>query len=190
MGVIIQPVYKPLPKARLCVKCRGYVPSAHFVSALDSACDRHEHSDAGLRYCTVCDDFVDMHKFPGFGVGNLCREHLCVLTRETGTNKARMKDPEHKRRVLQWRRCHTDCKTFKQGSVSMSLREIETEIMKINSTATDSHAVVPFDPNVVISVRNVVVVTMDQRKTLVKLFRKSQLDTYNSIVAEIRGSYV
>jgi len=39
-------------------------------------------------------------------------------------------------------------------------------------------------------VRNVVVVTMDQRKTLVKLFRKSQLDTYNSIVAEIRGSYV
>jgi hypothetical protein len=72
----------------------------------------------------------------------------------------------------------------------MSLREIETEIMKINSTATDSHAVVPFDPNVVISVRNVVVVTMDQRNTLVKLFRKSQLDTYNSIVAEIRGSYV
>jgi len=63
MGVIIQPVYKPLPKARLCVKCRGYVPSAHFVSALDSVCDRHEHSDAGLRYCTVCDDFVDMHKF-------------------------------------------------------------------------------------------------------------------------------
>ena len=71
----------------------------------------------------------------------------------------------------------------------MSHREIETEIMKIDPKSNDSHAVMPFDPLTVINVANVVVVTMDQRKTLVKLFCKNKVDTYNSMVAQIRDSY-
>ena len=90
IDVKFQSMDKP-PKARMCVKCRVYVPSACFASDLDSVCNRHEHSDMGLRYCTGCDEFVDVRKFPGRGVGNLCKEHLRILMRERETNQKRMK---------------------------------------------------------------------------------------------------
>jgi len=98
-----------------------------------------------------------------------------------------MKDPGHHLRVMQWKRSNTDGKTFKQGPVGLSHREIQTEIMKIDPKAADSHAVMLFVPQTVVSIGNVLVITMDQRKTLVKLFRKNKVDIYKIMVPESRA---
>ena len=184
----------PPKKARFCVKYKAYFPVACFVSndGTDNAtlCNRHEPEKNGLRYCQGCDDFVALDLFPKKSrPGYACRKHFNM---HGGGKRAydKISNNPHKRNLkLQWKRFYNDGIKFKHPKTRMCKRDVELEILKVDPSATGNYAVMPVDTKKPTSPQNVVVVTLQQRKTLMKKVDMNDTVEYASMVLEILASY-
>jgi len=99
-----------------------------------------------------------------------------------------MSDPDKKRRTWQWKMYYSDAKMFKQPSFSMSQKEIELEIRKVDKHATGKYLIMPIDINIPISPLNLTVVSVEQRKKLMKLVRKGDLLEYRRFITEMHST--
>lgn len=83
--------------------------------------------------------------------------------------------------------CYADSKRFLQDKIAISQNEIEQEIMKIDpNPRLGVYVVMPVDSSVIICPQNVVVVTAQQRKQLMKLVHTKKLQEYNRITAQLK----
>ena len=179
-------------KARFCTKCKKILPLVCFTDANNitkednAICDKHGPEAQGLRYCRGCEDFVALDLFPrGCRPGYACRKHVNEFGGGQETWKKRMSDPNTKRRTWQWKMCYNDAKTFKQTIFTMSQKEIELEITKVDKHATGKYLIMPIDIHIPISPLNLIVVSVEQRKNLMKLVTKGDLLEYTRIITEI-----
>ena len=181
-------------KARFCVKCKEYFPVACFVGKDGTAdatlCNRHEPAKNGLRYCRGCDDYVALDLFPKkTRPGYACKKHFNM---HGGGKRAydKISNNPHKRNLkLQWKRFYNDSVKFKHPKTRMSKREVELEILKVDPSATGNYAVMPVDTRIATGPQNVVIVTLQQRKTLMKKVDMDDTAEYASMVSEILASY-
>ena len=178
-------------KARLCVKCRQYFPVACFLSdkGTDSGtlCNRHEPAKNGLRYCRGCDEFIALNLFPRRCGGFVCKQHMTAYGGGRESKQRQMNDTEQKRRIWTWRLCYADSKRFLQDKIAIGQNEIEQEIMKIDpNPRLGVYVVMPVDSSVIICPQNVVVVTAQQRKQLMKLVHTKNLQEYNRITTQLK----
>jgi len=181
-------------KARYCLKCREYFPVACFISEDGTddmtVCNRHEPAKKGLRYCRGCDDFIALDLFPKRErPGYACRKHFNLHATGKRAHDKISQDPEKQNRTLQWRRFYNDCTKFRHENLEMSKTEVEIEILKIDPSATGNYALMPVDTKIPTTTQNLVVVTLEQRVTLMKLFDKKDTIAYLELVKEIRTSY-
>ena len=181
----------PSEKARYCVKCKQFFLVACFLSEdgtdNSTVCNRHESDKNGLRYCRGCNDFVALKLFPKTTKpGFACKAHVSL---HGGGQKAKLKqmsDVNKKRRILAWKLCYTDRILFKQEKIAIRQNEIEDEVMKVDPTPLPGvYAVVPIDCTAMVSPQNIAVVTMKERKTLIKLFQANNIDTYAETIGHI-----
>jgi len=188
--IVIPEVVSPR-KARFCIKCKDYFPVACFVGndGTDDAtlCNRHEPAKKGLRYCRGCDDFVALYLFPKTTKpGFACKKHVSL---HGGGRKAKLKqmtDVDKKRRILAWKLCYSDRKIFKQKIIAIRQNEIEIEVLKIDSNPLpDVYAAVPIDCTAIVTPDNIAVVSLKERKTLIKLFRAKDIEKYTQNIAQI-----
>jgi len=181
-------------KARYCLKCREYFPVACFISEDGTddmtVCNRHEPAKKGLRYCRGCDDFIALDLFPKRErPGYACRKHFNLHATGKRAHDKISQDPEKQNRTLQWRRFYNDCTKFRHENLEMSKTEVEIEILKIDPSVTGNYAVMPIDVTIPTTLLNVVVVTLEQRTTLMKMFDKKNTPAYLQMVKEIQASY-
>ena len=185
----------PSPKkARFCVKCKQYFPVACFVSddGTDDAtiCNRHEPAKNGLRYCRGCDDFVALDLFPKtIRPGYACKKHFYVHGGGKRCYDKISNDTSKNNLKLQWKRFYNDGIKFKHPKLGMCKREVEFEILKVDPSATGNYAVMPVDTTIPTSPQNVVVVTLQQRATLMKKLDRKLTVEYASMVSGILASY-
>jgi len=150
-------------------------------------CNRHESEKNGLRYCRGCDDFVALHLFPKTTKpGFACKAHVSL---HGGGKKAKLKqmtDVNKKRRILAWKLCYTDRIFFKQEKIAIRQNEIEDEVMKVDHNPLPGmYAAVPIDCTAMVSPQNIAVVTMKERKILIKLFQENNIAKYNETIGHI-----
>jgi hypothetical protein len=178
-------------KARFCVKCKDYFPVACFVSdnGTDDAtlCNRHEPAKNGLRYCRGCNDFVALDLFTkGPTQAFACKKHLTLYGGGREAEHRRMQDVQKKRRIFIWRQCYTDRKIFNQATIAIRQNEIEKKVIKINPNPLPGvYAVVPIDCTAIVTPDNIAVVSLKERKTLIKMFRANETKKYAHTVAQI-----
>jgi len=178
--------------ARFCTKCKKFLPLTCFATTIttkegDTICDKHGPEAQGLRYCRGCKDFVALDLFPrGCRPGYACRKHVNAFGGGQETWKKRMSDKNVKRRTWQWKMVYNDAKMFKHTNFNMSQKEIEFEITKIDKNATGEYLIVPIDINTAISPLNSTVVSVEQRKKLMKLVKKRDILEYTRMVTDIQ----
>jgi len=182
------------PKARYCVKCREYFLVPCFMSddGTDdmTVCNRHEPEKIALRYCRGCDDFVALDLFPKTArPGYACRKHFNIHGGGKRAYDKISEDPLKNNHRLQIKRFYSDSSKFKHQTLKMSKKEIQLEILKIDPSVTGNYAVMPIDVTIPTTLLNVVVVTLEQRKTLMKMFDKKNTPAYLQMVKEIQASY-
>jgi len=103
------------------------------------------------------------------------------------SKQKQMNDTEKKRRIWTWRLCYANRKRFQQDKIAISQNEIDQEIIKIDpNPCLGMYVVMPVDSNVMICPQNVVVVTAQQRKQLMKLVHTKKLQEYNRITAQLK----
>jgi len=100
-----------------------------------------------------------------------------------------MSDPVKKRRTWQWKMCYDDGKKFKQIPIGMCQKEIESEINKVDKQGTGKYVMMPIDITKPITIGNSVVVTLEERKALMKLVNKKNIQEYTRTVVTIQSSY-
>jgi len=183
--------------ARFCTKCKQFFPLTCFANTNsttkegDTICDKHGPESQGLRYCRGCKDFVALDLFPrGCRPGFACRKHVNAFGGGKETWKKRMGDKNIKRLTWQWKMAYNDSKKFKHTNFSMSQKEIEFEIRKIDKNATSGYLIVPTDINTTISPLNSTVVSVEQRKALMKLVKKRDTLEYTRMVTDIQTENV
>jgi len=178
-------------KARFCVKCKEYFPVACFVSkdGTDDAtlCNRHEPAKNGLRYCRGCNDFVALDLFTkGPTQAFACKKHLTLYGGGREAEHRRMQDVQKKRRIFIWRQCYADRKIFNQATIAIRQNEIEKKVIKINPNPLPGvYAVVPIDCTAIVTPDNIAVVSLKERKKLIKMFRANETKKYTHTVAQI-----
>jgi len=178
-------------KARFCVKCKDYFPVACFMSdnGTDDAtlCNRHEPAKNGLRYCRGCDDFVALHLFPkSTKPGFACKKHVSLYGGGRNAKLKQMTDINKKRRILAWKLCYSDRKIFKQTVIAIRQNEIEIEVLKIDpNPLLGVYAVVPIDCTAIVNPENIVVVSMMERKKLIKMFKANNIAKYTHTICQI-----
>jgi len=101
-----------------------------------------------------------------------------------------MGDKNIKRLTWQWKMAYNDSKKFQHTNFSMSQKEIEFEITKIDKNATSGYLIVPTDINATISPLNSTVVSVVQRKALMKLVKKRDTLEYTRMVTDIQTENV
>jgi len=180
--------------ARFCTKCKKFLPLTCFATTNiitkegDTICHKHGPESQGLRYCRGCKDFVALDLFPrGCRPGYACRKHVNAFGGGQETWKKRMGDKNIKRRTWQWKMAYNDSKMFEHTNFSMSQKEIEFEIAKIDKNATSGYLIVPTDINAKTSPLNSTVVSVVQRKTLMKLVKKRDTLAYTRMVTDIQA---
>ena len=181
-------------KGRYCVKCKTYVPVANFNTGGETTdstiCNIHACVEQALRYCRGCDDFIALDLFPRkIRPGYVCRKHMNTHGGGKQTHEKRMADPTRKRLKNQWEMYYRDCRKFKHSCSAMSFDGIELEIKKVYPKGSSIYAVMPVDTTVVVGPQNVVVVTVEQRKMLLKLVKSGALQEYTRVCASIKESY-
>jgi len=185
-GIVVQ-------NERYCVKCRTYMSVACFTqedgSTHATICDRHEPYKKGLRFCRGCNDYIALDLFPTGSLAYACRKHMKLHGGSQKAKKKQMENPDTKRRTLQWRMCYNDGKIFKHLLPRMGQAEIEIEIRKVDTKGILQLAVMPVDVKQKTSPQNVVVVTLQQRKELLKIVKARDFDEYTRIITAIQESY-
>ena len=180
-------------KARYCLKCREYFPVACFISEDGTddmtVCNRHEPAKKGLRYCRGCDDFIALDLFPKTArPGYACRKHFNLHGGGKRAYDKISEDPLKHNHRLQWKRFYNDGIKFKHEPLGMSKSEVKLEILKVDPSVTGNYAVMPIDVTIPTTLLNVVVVTLEQRTTLMKMFDKKNTPAYLEMVKEIQAS--
>jgi len=150
-------------------------------------CNRHEPAKNGLRYCRGCDDFVALDLFTkGSTQAFACKKHLTLYGGGREAQHKRMQDVQQKRRIFIWRQCYADRKIFKQATIAIRQNEIEMQVIKINPNPLPGvYAVVPIDCTAIVTLENIAVVSLKERKALIKLFRTNDIEKYTQTVTQI-----
>ena len=100
-----------------------------------------------------------------------------------------MNDPIKKRRTWQWKKCYDDARKFKLNSIGMCQKEIEFEINKVDKQGTGNYVMMPIDTRKIITTENSVVVTLEQRKALMKLVNEKNIEEYTRTLLKIQSAY-
>ena len=175
-------------KGGYCVQCKKHVPVKYFVwqdgTTHPTTCTRHELerriSSDGLRYCSVCDEFVALDLFAKTGrIRYMCKKHIYEA------HNVRRNKPDRKRRMQQWKMCWTDRRRFKQASVGITQAQVDEKVLEFDSDRKCVYTVMPIDAAKKITPENCVVVTLETRRRLIRFVDENDLEAYAQMVAEI-----
>jgi hypothetical protein len=167
----------------------------------------------GIRFCTVCDTFLPVSKFPLGPRRYSCKMHMWLTTGKKAKAK-RMSDTSKRITFRLWGKAYDDSKRFNRAwktqdnvdgqprnhaYISITQREIE----QLLDTATDyasmsvcdhpmefakRFAVVPVDPKEVLSLYNAALVPSTVKRQLFRSWKLDGLDGYTKLFHEAKIS--
>ena len=188
----------PAKNARYCNMCNDFRPVACFLPTTtpveDSAtvfsqrkanvCNLHDNEEEKERFCKICDEFSPVSNFPLGQKGYFCRKHRYIATQKKAQMKIRNK-PGQREKMRLWRQCFNDRIKFNQPFIEIKTHEIEALILKVDPKSTGDYLVVPKDPFLPISPKNIQVVTKQNRKILLKFIAKGDHQAYTAMLLQI-----
>ena len=149
----------------------------------------------GRRFCRVCQDMLPVERFSTGVRRYICRRHL--YERVQLPCKQRMLTNPRKKLLWQiWKRCWVDAKIiFRQPRISLLQKDIERSLAKKLPDATEelpaelnSLSLMPADPSIKLSCKNMVLVPPTLRKTLLKARRDGGQALYLEALASWRDA--
>ena len=130
----------------------------------------------GVRFCTHCEKFIPLIKFPSGTRRYVCKMHMWIASGKASSKKM-LKVP-HKRALNQvWARAYKDSRLFKQTRIALTQAEIAKILAVVVADGKEKAgaayeaggiAVVPVDPNKVLSASNSALVATSTRSVLMK----------------------
>ena len=139
----------------------------------------------GVRFCTHCEEFISLAKFPSGTRRYICKAHLWIASGQRSAKKMR-NNPQKKSLTKVWARAYKDCRVFKQTRIAITQAEISKLLDRIEKTGTvletGEIALVPADPTKVLSVSNSALVETSTRSVLIKQWKRSGKDEYCKIL--------
>ena len=173
---------------RFCHVCNDFRPIAQFRKGQNHVCQQHNEvpDPDGLRFCRSCQHLLPLNRFSVDQKRFLCR--ACIWNR---TGKAAKMKYRAKRAHIQrlWSMCYTDRGIFQQPRVGVTQTDIAHLLAAGSYTASDAVklAVVPQDPRLPMDKENAVLVTRQQRRTLLNMLAAGGMQA--SVNEMICGSY-
>ena len=149
----------------------------------------------GRRFCRVCQDMLPVERFSTGVRRYICRRHL--YERVQLPCKQRMLTNPRKKLLWQiWKRCWVDAKIiFRQPRISLLQKDIERSLAKKLPDALEelpaelnSLSLMPADPSIKLSCKNMVLVPPTLRKTLLKARRDGGQALYLKKLASWRDA--
>ena len=147
------------------------------------------------RFCRVCQDMLPVELFPAGTRRYVCRRHL--WERVQLPSKMRMlTDPRKKLLWVIWKRCWVDAKIiFRQPRISLLQEDILSILTEKMPDALEelpaelnSLSLMPADPSIKLSCKNMVLVPPTLRKTLLKARRDGGQALYLKKLASWRDA--
>jgi len=130
----------------------------------------------GVRWCTHCEDFIPLPKFPNGTRRYVCKMHMWNAIGKHSSKKC-MSDPRKRALHQVWGRAYTDARFFEQPRIAITQAEIN-EILTcsvadgIDKDGVEGVAIVPADPTKTLSASNSAIVTTSTRRVLMKQWKK------------------
>ena len=171
---------------RFCHVCHDFRPIAQFRKGQNHVCQQHDEAPGpkecrkvpdGLRFCRVCQDVLPLTKFPPGQKRYICR--ACSWNRKGKAYKTKYYARRaHIQRL--WAMCYTDLAAFYQPRVGVSQADIAKLLEAGSFTASDAVklAVMPQDPRRPMDKENAVLVTREQRRTLLSMLAAGGTEAY------------
>ena len=167
----------------------------------------------GIRFCTACDNFLPVGEFPLGPRRYLCKTHMWARAGKKAKSK-RMADTnkmilfrlwgkaydDSKRFNRAWKTVdHTEAQSINHAQISITQREIEQLLYMATNYASmevyDNHrefakriAVVPVNPNEVLSLCNAALVPNTVKRQLFRSWKLDGLQGYNNLFQESERS--
>ena len=133
----------------------------------------------GLRYCTHCENFIPLAKFPSGPRRHVCKKHMWIASGKN-SNQKMLRDPRKRALHRLWSRAYKDAKFFKQPRVAITQAEIGQLLTGGMVSGAGKHgelltaggfAIVPRDPTEVLSLSNSAIVPTSARRVLMKRWK-------------------
>jgi len=150
----------------------------------------------GVRWCTHCEEFIPIPKFPSGTRRYVCRKHMWKASGKHPSKKW-MSDPRQRALHQIWGRAYTDARFFEQPRIAITQAEI-SEILTCSVAdgidkdgvmyRAEGVAIVPADPTKTLSVSNSAVVTTITRRVLMKQWKKTGKEMYCKILQGCHAS--
>ena len=173
---------------RFCHACNDFRPIDQFRKGQGHVCRQHvEVPDPdGLRFCRVCQDLLPLSRFSVDQKRFICRACTWKRTGKSARTKYRARRA-HIQRL--WSMCYTDRAAFHQLRVGVTQTDIARLLEAGSHTVSDAVklAVVPQDPRLPMDKENAVLVTREQRRTLLNMLAAGGMQAY--INEMICGAY-
>ena len=171
-----------------CHACNDFRPIDQFRKGQGHVCRQHvEVPDPdGLRFCRVCQDLLPLSRFAADQKRFICR--ICTWKR-TG-KPARTKYRERLAHIQRlWSMCYLYRAAFDQPRVGITQTDIARLLEAGSFTVSDANklAVMPPDPRLPMGKENAVLVTREQRRTLLNMLAAGGMQAY--INEMICGAY-
>ena len=189
LSVILSTAHNALG-TRFCHVCHDFRPIAQFRKGQNHVCQQHDEAPDpkecrkvpdGLRFCRVCQDVLPLTKFPPGQKRYICR--ACSWNRKGKAYKTKYYARRaHIQRL--WAMCYTDLAAFQtlfhQPRVGVTQADIAKLLEAGSFTASDAVklAVMPQDPRRPMDKENAVVVTREQRRTLLSMLAAGGTEAY------------
>ena len=171
-------------KARYCKHCCNYMPIEDFVGTdalKPNICNRHiEVAQSTTRWCKMCDKFICVSLFRKKFQDFTCKKHMYDKLGRKAMAKQR-NNPDNVGYISIRNICYVDMKTFKQSSICLKRKEIESLTGSISKHELLNFAVVPVNPSEIISIHNAVVVSRKVRVEMLKFFKNNDQKMYEEI---------
>ena len=176
------------PGTRFCQVCNDFRPISEFKKNQNRVCQQHDDvpDPSGVRFCRSCQDLLPLSRFSVDQMRFLCRACTWKRTGKPARMRYRAKRA-HTQRL--WSMCYTDRGIFQQPRVGVTQTDIAKLLEAGSYTASDAVklAVVPKEPQLPMGKENAVLVTREQRRTLLSKLAAGGVEAYmNEMVG---GSY-
>ena len=174
---------------RFCHVCNDFRPIDQFRKGQGHVCRQHvEVPDPdGLRFCRVCQDLLPLSRFAADQKRFICRACTWKRTGKPARTKYRARRA-HIQRL--WSMCYLDRAAFDQPRVGVTQTDIARLLEAGSFTVSDANklAVVPQDPQLPMGKENAVLVTREQRRTLLSMLAAGGTEAY--VNEMIGGPYI
>ena len=171
---------------RFCHVCNDFRPIAQFKKGQNHVCQQHEAPEPQGRFCRVCQDLLPLSRFAADQKRFICRACTWKRTGKPARTKYRARRA-HIQRL--WSMCYLDRTAFDQPRVGVTQTDIARLLEAGSHTVSDAVklAVVPQDPRLPMDKENAVLVTREQRRTLLNMLAAGGMQAY--INEMICGAY-